>query len=117
MGVVKQGQEPPNFQCHFFGWDPKKWSDGKTYEQLVQEMKDSNPRGSIARLTVDLSDEMEKFIPGGKIYTYEDLTDPDWKNLCEGVQPESREQALSEEEFKDLPKWKQSGLKRKAKLF
>jgi len=132
--VVKQGQEPPNFQCHFFGWDPKKWSDGKTYEELVKEMMDSNPRASIASLTVDLGDEIEKFVPGGKIYTYEDLTDPNWKTLCEGVQHDSREQALSDEEFvqyfkkpngdpitKDefngLPKWKQSGLKRKAKLF
>ena len=65
---------------------------------------------------------------------YDDLTDPDWKTMCEGVQAETREQHLSDEEFakyfpkpggggftKDefngLPKWKQSGLKRKAKLF
>merc|ERR1719198_2417240 len=57
--VVKQGLEPPNFQCHFFGWDPKKWSQGKTYEELVKDMMESNPRASIAALTVDMNEEME----------------------------------------------------------
>uniref|UniRef100_A0A3B1JRP1 Advillin n=1 Tax=Astyanax mexicanus TaxID=7994 RepID=A0A3B1JRP1_ASTMX len=36
--LVKQGFEPPTFTGWFTAWDPTKWSDGKTYEQLKEEL-------------------------------------------------------------------------------
>ena len=34
MMQIKQGFEPPNFTAHFFAWDPEKWSNGLSYEEL-----------------------------------------------------------------------------------
>uniref|UniRef100_A0A8C1CQ11 Advillin n=1 Tax=Cyprinus carpio carpio TaxID=630221 RepID=A0A8C1CQ11_CYPCA len=36
--MVKQGFEPPTFTGWFTAWDPTKWSGGKTYEQLKEEL-------------------------------------------------------------------------------
>jgi len=133
--VVKQGKEPPNFTMHFGGWDFDMWSNGKTYEEMVKEMMAQNPAEGAVALTVDLGEALKKYTPGGTIYPYKKLIAPDWADKCEGVQPDSKEQHLSEEEFavhfkkpggKDsytkeefngLPQWKKIGLKKKAKLF
>ncbi|XP_016402580.1 advillin-like, partial [Sinocyclocheilus rhinocerous] len=36
--MVKQGFEPPTFTGWFTAWDATKWSGGKTYEQLKEEL-------------------------------------------------------------------------------
>jgi hypothetical protein len=38
---VTQGAEPPNFTGHFFAWNPDKWSDGKSYEELKGDLTGS----------------------------------------------------------------------------
>eukprot|EP00039_Didymoeca_costata_P018244 m.332725 g.332725 ORF g.332725 m.332725 type:complete len:884 (-) comp16996_c0_seq1:287-2938(-) len=134
--VIKQGMEPPTFTCHFIGWDDDKWRNGKTYEELRAEMMAANPSGEVKDLAVNLDDAVAKYTPGGTIYPYKDLAHKDWKKRCEGVQPDSREQHLSDEEFGQhfkkpgadgeaytkaeflgLPKWKQANMKKKVKLF
>jgi hypothetical protein len=133
--VIKQGKEPPNFTMHFGGWDFDMWSNGKSYEDMVKEMMAQNPAEGAVALTVDLGEALKKYTPGGTIYPYKKLTASDWEQKCEGVQPDSKEQHLSEEEFaihfkkpgggssytkeefNGLPQWKKLGLKKQAKLF
>ncbi|MEE6488854.1 hypothetical protein FKM82_015415 [Ascaphus truei] len=40
--VVKQGYEPPTFTGWFLAWDPFKWSNTKSYEDLKSELRDPN---------------------------------------------------------------------------
>merc|ERR1712002_598401 len=35
---VKQGFEPPTFTGWFLAWDPSKWSENKSYDQLKKEL-------------------------------------------------------------------------------
>nr|XP_060638624.1 villin-like protein [Anolis sagrei ordinatus] len=49
--MVKQGYEPLNFTGWFTAWDPYKWSDGKTYEQMKSSLGDVS---AISEITVDL---------------------------------------------------------------
>uniref|UniRef100_A0A3B4BKU9 HP domain-containing protein n=1 Tax=Pygocentrus nattereri TaxID=42514 RepID=A0A3B4BKU9_PYGNA len=46
--LVKQGFEPPTFTGWFTAWDPTKWSSGKTYEQLKEELGEVT---SLAKVT------------------------------------------------------------------
>lgn len=47
---------------------------------------------------VDMNQELKKF-DGDVVYSYADLTAPDWQTKCEGVKPNEKELALSDEEF------------------
>ncbi|XP_058039273.1 villin-like protein [Ahaetulla prasina] len=49
--VVKQGHEPLNFTGWFAAWDPYKWSDGKSYEQMKSSLGDVS---AISEITMDL---------------------------------------------------------------
>uniref|UniRef100_A0ACB8FW99 Uncharacterized protein n=1 Tax=Sphaerodactylus townsendi TaxID=933632 RepID=A0ACB8FW99_9SAUR len=49
--MVKQGHEPLNFTGWFAAWDPYKWSDGKSYEELKTSLGDVL---AISEITVDL---------------------------------------------------------------
>lgn len=73
--VINQGLEPPNFTCHFHAWDDDKWRNGKSYEDLKAEMATGNPQ----EMEVSLEDALEKYKPGGTIYTYEQLTTEVWR--------------------------------------
>jgi hypothetical protein len=129
--VVKQGKEPPSFTMHFIAWDAGKWSGGKTYEEMCAEMMASNPDPEAvkAALVQDMSKVTAALSVGGTLYPYADLAGPDWATKCENVDPKHKEQHLSEAEFganfggmtkadfNGLPKWKQSGLKKKCGLF
>lgn len=119
---VKQGFEPPNFTCHFFGFDSNKWSNGKTYEQLKAELKQSNPSGDLSPM--DISKALSGFAAG--TYSYSVLTGSD--PLPEGLDSTKKEMYLNEAEFKQymgctkeefaaMPAWKATGIKRKAKLY
>jgi len=117
--VVKQGFEPFNFTCNFFAWDAEKWSNGKTYEQLKAELTAAG--GAPAEVSVDAA--LKKI--SGSVYTFEQLTAA---TLPEGVDPTLKEQYLADAEFQKIfgitkaefngmPKWKSSGLKKKAGLY
>ncbi|XP_026534676.1 villin-1-like [Notechis scutatus] len=49
--TVKQGHEPLNFTGWFTAWDPYKWSDGKSYEQMKSSLGDVS---AISEITMDL---------------------------------------------------------------
>nr|XP_056712959.1 villin-like protein [Euleptes europaea] len=49
--MVKQGHEPLNFTGWFAAWDPYKWSDGKSYEEMKTSLGDLS---AISEITVDL---------------------------------------------------------------
>lgn len=67
---IKQGFEPPNFTCHFFGFDSNKWSNGKTYAQLKAELGQTNPTGELGPM--DVSKALSGFAAG--TYSYAVLT-------------------------------------------
>ncbi|NXD39893.1 VILI protein, partial [Copsychus sechellarum] len=50
--LVKQGYEPLNFTGWFNAWDPYKWSDGKSYEEMKNSLGDAL---AISEIKVDLS--------------------------------------------------------------
>ncbi|XP_019363628.1 PREDICTED: villin-like protein [Gavialis gangeticus] len=50
--VVKQGLEPLTFTGWFNAWDPYKWSDGKSYEEMKNSLGDLS---AISEITVDLN--------------------------------------------------------------
>ncbi|XP_072858928.2 villin-like protein [Pogona vitticeps] len=49
--MVKQGHEPLNFTGWFAAWDPYKWSDDKTYEEMKRSLGNVS---AISEITVDL---------------------------------------------------------------
>jgi len=114
--VVKQGYEPPTFTGHFAGWDPSKWSRGKSYEELKREFGEANTKAASVKEAMKIYD---------KKYPFETLVG---KDLPEGVDPVNRENNLldsdfdkhfgmSRAEYAKLPQWKKTDLKKKVGLF
>lgn len=116
--VIKQGYEPPNFTCHFFAWNPSKWSEGMSYEEMVNKL------GSGELTAASASAELGKYT-GNVKYTFAQLTsDP----LPEGVDATKKELYLGDEDFKNImgmtagefnamPAWKRNNLKKKVGLY
>ncbi|KAK7483760.1 hypothetical protein BaRGS_00024976, partial [Batillaria attramentaria] len=114
--TIKQGFEPPSFTAHFHGWDPEKWSEGKTYEDLKREL------GQESVAVTSVKEELANYY---KSHSYEELRK---KILPKGVDPTCKERYLTEEEFQkvfgmtrtdyqNLKEWKQVQLKKKVGLF
>ncbi|XP_035243065.1 advillin [Anguilla anguilla] len=127
--VVKQGFEPPTFTGWFTAWDSSKWSEGKTYEQLKQELGDI---ASVSTVTVDENGSSETEVAEAQedfqTYPPEDLLNKLTHELPEGVDPARKEKYLSDEDFCDvfgitkdeffsLPQWKQLNMKKSKGLF
>ncbi|XP_060108858.1 advillin [Heteronotia binoei] len=126
--IVKQGFEPPNFTGWFLAWDPYRWSEGKTYEQLKKELGDA---ANVVQITADVHNtslgpqhSSNSTLP---IYPLEVLLNC-YDELPEDVDPAKKENFLSEEDFvrvfgmnRDdfaaLPTWKQLHLKKERGLF
>ncbi|KAJ8358523.1 hypothetical protein SKAU_G00150480 [Synaphobranchus kaupii] len=101
--ILKQGFEPPTFTGWFTAWDSSKWSEGKTYEQLKQEL------GDVVSFSTVTADENEG--PGTEgarapesalIYTPEDLMNKLAHELPAGVDPTNKERHLSDSDFSEL---------------
>ncbi|XP_061074673.1 advillin [Conger conger] len=127
--ILKQGFEPPTFTGWFSAWDSSKWSEGKTYEQLKQEL------GEAASFSTITADEIES--SGAEVaeapedfqsYPPEDLVNKLAHELPEGLQPACKEKYLSDTDFTDvfgitkdefysLPQWKQLNMKKSKGLF
>ncbi|XP_036594754.1 villin-like protein [Trichosurus vulpecula] len=50
--VVKQGHEPPTFTGWFSAWDPYKWNNGRSYDELKNSLGDMS---AISEMTVELN--------------------------------------------------------------
>ncbi|XP_068805018.1 villin-1 isoform X2 [Struthio camelus] len=130
--VVKQGYEPPTFTGWFLAWDPLKWTDKKSYEELRAELADD---GSLGQLTSELTSRQEIFtatttLAPSKLETFplDVLQSTSAEDLPRGVDPSRKEDHLSDQDFKAafgmtrsafaaLPLWKQQDLKKKKGLF
>ncbi|XP_077185065.1 advillin [Paroedura picta] len=126
--IVKQGFEPPNFTGWFLAWDPYRWSEGKTYEQLKKELGEA---ADILRISADLHEASlrPQHSKNGTHQTYPlEVLLNCHEELPEDVDPAKKENFLSEEDFarvfgmnRDdfaaLPTWKQLNLKKERGLF
>ncbi|XP_077153915.1 advillin isoform X3 [Ranitomeya variabilis] len=128
--VIKQGYEPPNFTGWFLAWDPQKWSNGKSYEEMKKELGDST---AIQRITRDVNGmAVSPSTPSPsntfQCFPFEDLKGKQKHELPEGVDPTRKETYLSDRdfisvfgmtrgEFSALPSWKQLNIKKKLGLF
>jgi len=123
---VFAGAEPPNFSCHFHGWDDKKASDfedpyqkslGKITGKSSGDSKDSHAAERVTESLIGYID------PTKQHFTFAQLTAG-----VKDIDPHQKEQYLSEEEFKSIfkvsktefntqPKWKKDNQKKDKKLF
>ncbi|XP_069083203.1 villin-1 isoform X1 [Pleurodeles waltl] len=94
--VVKQGYEPPTFTGWFHAWDPLKWSNQKSYEELKAELGDPS---SIALLTRDVTSiQMDSFTSSTsftsgvfKTYPAEEIVNKSADDLPEGIDASRKE--------------------------
>uniref|UniRef100_A0A8C8SFA2 Villin-1 n=1 Tax=Pelusios castaneus TaxID=367368 RepID=A0A8C8SFA2_9SAUR len=129
--VVKQGYEPPTFTGWFLAWDPLKWSDRKSYEELKAELGDD---AEFSQLTAEITSQ-DVFTANTTLapvtlqtLPLEMLVNKPLDELPPGVDPSKREEYLSSEDFSTafgmsrnafaaLPMWKQQSLKKVKGLF
>ncbi|XP_075465787.1 villin-1 [Ascaphus truei] len=131
--VVKQGYEPPTFTGWFLAWDPFKWSNTKSYEDLKSELGDPN---TFEQFSLELtSTQLDSFTSQTsflaqplRTYPAEELIDKTTEELPEGVNPTRKEEylssadftaifAMSPNDFKALPDWKKQNIKKAKGLF
>ncbi|XP_027948050.1 villin-1 [Eumetopias jubatus] len=131
--VVKQGHEPPTFTGWFLAWDPFKWSNTKSYEDLKAELGNSGDWGQITveitKPKLDVFNANSNLVSGPlPIFPLEQLVNKPVEELPEGVDPSKKEEYLSTEDFTKalgmtptafsaLPRWKQQQLKKEKGLF
>uniref|UniRef100_A0A671RGX1 Advillin-like n=1 Tax=Sinocyclocheilus anshuiensis TaxID=1608454 RepID=A0A671RGX1_9TELE len=128
VSTVKQGYEPPTFTGWFNAWDAHKWRGGGSYSAPggPGNIKSHNQRmsSSISSAYVDQSPSRAK--PSGMLHSEQLVKKPN--QLPQGVDPEKREEYLTDAEFENLfgctrdnfqrlPKWRQNDLKKKAGMF
>lgn len=120
--MIKQGFEPPTFTGWFGAWDPLKWSEGKSYEELKKELGED-----LAPIVVQTKEiaETEKTY---QAFPPDMLINKQAGELPEGVDPSEKEKHLSDadfaslfgmtkDEFVGLPQWRQLNLKKEKGLF
>uniref|UniRef100_A0A670ZX91 Villin like n=1 Tax=Pseudonaja textilis TaxID=8673 RepID=A0A670ZX91_PSETE len=129
--TVKQGHEPLNFTGWFTAWDPYKWSDGKSYEQMKSSLGDVSAISEITMVsTSNCSNTNTTLQEANEIGTFprDLLINKTVDELPEGVDPTKKEYFLSDAEFFDIfgktkdafyqmPTWKQQNEKKQFGLF
>jgi len=115
---LNAGFEPPNFSCHFLGWDAKlAASTEDPYERKLREMN-----GGAAPAVQDARQALADY---SKKYSYDDLKN---RKVPSSVDQSVLEKYLDDKEFEMVfkmsrdafdaqPKWKKEGSKKAAKLF
>ncbi|XP_077304014.1 villin-1 [Lithobates pipiens] len=131
--IVKQGFEPPTFTGWFHAWDPFKWENTKSYEELKAELGDKD---TIDGVSSDFSSTiLDSFTAQTNLgslvlttYPADLLVNKNPDELPPGVDPTKKEDYLSNEDFerilgismsdfKALPEWKKQNLKKANGLF
>uniref|UniRef100_A0A8C1P7R3 Villin-like n=1 Tax=Cyprinus carpio TaxID=7962 RepID=A0A8C1P7R3_CYPCA len=128
--TVKQGHEPPTFTGWFNAWDAHKWSVSLSYEEMKSKLGDISQITVVKKYQYDLhtcshNQRMSSSISNA--YVDQSLIKTP-NQLPQGLDPEKREEYLTDAEFENLfgctrnnfqrlPKWRQNDLKKKAGLF
>nr|XP_020647717.1 villin-1 isoform X1 [Pogona vitticeps] len=130
--VVKQGYEPPTFTGWFPAWDPLKWQDKKSYEELKADLAHDN---DLEQLTSEILEAKEVFTANTnfsnrslRTYSLEKLVNVPVEELPSDVDPSRKEDYLSDEDFlaafgmsrqdfAALAPWKKQSLKKEKGLF
>ncbi|XP_036611078.1 villin-1 [Trichosurus vulpecula] len=131
--VVKQGYEPPTFTGWFMAWDPFKWDNTKSYEDMKAELGNRNSLSQIAAEITNPKPAVftaDTNLTSGHLPTFplEMLVNKPAEELPKGVDPSRKEVHLSGEDFirvfgmspnafSALPLWKQQNLKKEKGLF
>ena len=121
----KQGFEPLTFTGFFVGWDPSRFLTSEKYVQMKGQMKGLSSDQIESEIKVLNSSKAENNL-SDVIYTYQELISG--RPLPFDVDPGNKELLLCDEEFVQIfgmnkgefgkkPKWKQTELKKRAKLF
>uniref|UniRef100_A0AAQ5Z2F2 HP domain-containing protein n=1 Tax=Amphiprion ocellaris TaxID=80972 RepID=A0AAQ5Z2F2_AMPOC len=123
--LIKQGFEPPTFTGWFAAWDPSKWSGGKSYEDLKEELGDvASPAyvNTVCKVFFSLHSFFFQCFP------LDALVNKLTSELPEGVDPSQKEKHLSDsdfncvfgitkDDFASLPHWKQLSMKKEKGMF
>ncbi|KAF7240355.1 Advillin [Varanus komodoensis] len=127
--IIKQGFEPPTFTGWFLAWDPYRWSEGKTYDQLKKELREDHSIVSGSKDSNGGSVALRAGIGGSNYPTYPlEILLSSQDKLPEDVDPTKKENFLSEDDFMRtfgipreafaaLPTWKQLNMKKDKGLF
>jgi len=123
---VFAGSEPPNFTCHFYGWDSTKASDfTDPYTKGLGKIQGGSAT-TEQKGVEKVSESMIGFTdPTKQTYTYAQMSST---TPPANIDPHQKEQYLSDDEFKkvlgitkaefnNLSKWKKDEAKKKHKLF
>ncbi|KAM9304745.1 villin-1 [Gastrophryne carolinensis] len=131
--IVKQGFEPPTFTGWFHAWDPFKWENAKSYEDLKAQLGDED---TMEQLSLEFtSTKLDSFTAQTDLgslvlqtFPAELLLNKTTEELPPGVDPTRKEEYLSTEdfsrilgmsrsEFQALPEWKKQNHKKAKGLF
>jgi len=122
--VIKQGVEPPNFTGFFGAWDEERWKLEELYGASTAPTTGPDGTGQVV-INGNSDAGLGGYTYGGTV-PYSVLTDPE--QIPENVDPQKKEEYLSEEEFMgvfgmgkeeftELPAWKRINLKKASHLF
>jgi hypothetical protein len=137
---IEQGNEPPNFTCHFLGWDPKKASDfSDPYAKKLATLQGKSGAGPVGKVSSPTNAGENKSNPASPTrVTANDIgyLDPSKKNFTAAelkagvpnIDPSKKHLYLSDSDFqatfkmgKDAfsaqAKWKQDQERKKVNLF
>ncbi|XP_075037159.1 villin-1 isoform X2 [Mixophyes fleayi] len=131
--VVKEGFEPPTFTGWFHAWDPFKFENRKSYEELKAELGGASEIDQIASefSQTQLNSFSAQTNLGSlvlKSYPADALLNKTTEELPPGVDPSKKEEYLSTEDFtrifgisrtdfQAMPDWKKQNIKKSKGLF
>ncbi|NP_001080503.1 villin 1 S homeolog [Xenopus laevis] len=128
--IVKQDYEPPTFTGWFLAWDPFKWENMKSYNDLKSELGDTSTfeQISLEITTQQFTAQTQISTPSYQTYPSEMLVNKTPDELPPGVDTTRKEEYLSTDEFRiifgmtrsefqALPEWRKQNIKKTKGLF
>ncbi|XP_077428459.1 advillin [Vanacampus margaritifer] len=121
--LIKQGFEPPTFTGWFTAWDPYKWNEWKSYEELKKELGKVSSLVDVFNVYTSCENDASF-----QCFPAEVLVKKLVSELPRNVDPTQKEKYLTDsdfchifgitkDEFANLPKWRQLNLKKEKGLF